>query len=53
MPSNNSDFDGETFKGVIGKTVKESESWWPEPVRAPEGSPNVYSSSWTMSAFPS
>jgi len=29
------------FGGVIGRTYKESESWWPEPVKAPEGSPNV------------
>jgi arylsulfatase len=29
------------FGGVIGKTFKDSKSWWPEPVKAPEGSPNV------------
>ena len=34
--------DKETpFGGVIGRTYKESESWWPEPVKAAEGSPNV------------
>jgi arylsulfatase len=31
----------EDFKGVIGRTVAESTAWWPEPVRAPEGSPNI------------
>ncbi len=29
------------FKGVIGRTVEESTPWWPEPVRAKEGAPNV------------
>jgi arylsulfatase len=29
------------FKGVIGRTVEESTPWWPEPVRAREGAPNV------------
>ncbi|MBW2085581.1 MAG: arylsulfatase [Deltaproteobacteria bacterium] len=29
------------FGGVIGRTYKESKSFWPEPVTAPEGSPNV------------
>ena len=29
------------FKGIIGRTIKESQSWWPEPAKAPEGSPNV------------
>ena len=29
------------FKGVIGRTVAESTPWWPEPVRAREGAPNV------------
>ena len=29
------------FKGVIGRSVTESTPWWPEPVRAREGSPNV------------
>lgn len=29
------------FKGVIGRTFKESESFWPEPVTAPQGSPNI------------
>jgi len=29
------------FKGVIGRTAGESTPWWPEPVRAREGAPNV------------
>jgi arylsulfatase len=29
------------FKGVIGRTPAESTPWWPEPVRAKEGAPNV------------
>ena len=29
------------FRGVVGRTVSESTPWWPEPIRAPEGSPNI------------
>jgi arylsulfatase A-like enzyme len=29
------------FKGVIGRTIEESTPWWPEPVRARQGAPNV------------
>ncbi len=32
---------GTAFPGVIGRTVAESSPAWPEPVRAPEGSPNI------------
>lgn len=31
----------EDFKGKVGKTLAESEEYWPEPVRPPEGAPNV------------
>jgi len=31
----------EVFKGKIGRTVKESEPWWPIPKRLGDGSPNV------------
>jgi arylsulfatase A-like enzyme len=31
----------EEFKGVIGKTLAESKEYWPEPVTAPKGTPNV------------
>src|SRR6187551_1989363 len=30
-----------SFKGVIGKTLAESKEYWPEPVTAPKGAPNV------------
>src|SRR4051794_1770420 len=29
------------FKGTVGKTFAESKEWWPEPVKAPAGAPNV------------
>ncbi|HMD44538.1 MAG TPA: arylsulfatase [Acidimicrobiales bacterium] len=29
------------FGGVVGRSFEESVPWWPEPVRAPEGSANV------------
>jgi arylsulfatase A-like enzyme len=29
------------FKGKIAKSYDESKEWWPEPVRPPEGAPNV------------
>jgi arylsulfatase A-like enzyme len=29
------------FGGVIGRYRSESTPWWPEPVRAPDGAPNV------------
>ena len=29
------------FEGVIGRTYHDSTPWWPEPVRAPEGAPNI------------
>src|SRR5262249_35883759 len=32
--------DGE-FRGTIGKDWRESEPWWPDPVRPPAGAPNV------------
>ena len=31
----------ETFRGVIGRTARESTAWWPSPARAPAGTPNV------------
>lgn len=30
-----------SFKGVIGKTLAESKEYWPEPVTASKGAPNV------------
>lgn len=29
------------FKGVIGRTWEESKPWWPQPVKAPTGAPNI------------
>ena len=29
------------FRGVIGRTVAESTPWWPEPLQAKPGSPNI------------
>ena len=29
------------YQGKVGRTLAESKEWWPEPVRAPAGSPNV------------
>jgi len=29
------------FKGKIAKKYEDSQEWWPEPVRPPEGAPNV------------
>ncbi|MHB8452683.1 MAG: sulfatase-like hydrolase/transferase [Mycobacteriales bacterium] len=31
----------EPFQGVIGRFVQESKAWWPEPIRARAGAPNV------------
>lgn len=29
------------YKGKVGRTLAESTEWWPEPVKAPKGAPNV------------
>ncbi len=29
------------YQGVVGKTYADSKEWWPEPVKAPAGAPNV------------
>ena len=29
------------YLGVVGRTLAESKEWWPEPVKAPSGAPNV------------
>ena len=29
------------FEGTIGRYRADSEAWWPEPVRPPDGAPNV------------
>jgi arylsulfatase A-like enzyme len=30
-----------SYQGVVGKTLADSKEWWPEPVKAPAGAPNV------------
>lgn len=32
---------GETFPGRIGRTIADSEPWWPEKVTSPKGAPNI------------
>ncbi|MCW3119087.1 MAG: sulfatase [Chitinophagaceae bacterium] len=29
------------YQGVVGKTLAESKEWWPAPVKAPAGAPNI------------
>ncbi|MVT10497.1 sulfatase-like hydrolase/transferase [Chitinophaga tropicalis] len=29
------------YQGVVGRTLAESKEWWPEPVKAPKGAPNI------------
>jgi arylsulfatase len=29
------------YQGVVGRTLSESKEWWPEPVKAPAGAPNI------------
>lgn len=29
------------YQGVVGRTLGESKEWWPEPIKAPAGAPNV------------
>ena len=29
------------YQGVVGRTLAESKEWWPQPVKAPAGAPNV------------
>jgi arylsulfatase A-like enzyme len=33
--------DDQQYQGKIGRTLAESKEWWPEPVKAPAGAPNV------------
>ena len=33
--------DQQPYKGTVGKTLAESKEWWPEPVKAPAGAPNI------------
>ncbi len=29
------------YQGIVGKTLAESKEWWPAPIKAPAGAPNV------------
>jgi arylsulfatase A-like enzyme len=33
--------EAQHYQGVVGRTLAESKEWWPEPVKAPAGAPNV------------
>jgi arylsulfatase A-like enzyme len=33
--------DAQPYQGVVGRTLAESKEWWPAPVKAPAGAPNV------------
>src|ERR1700734_2001028 len=33
--------EAQPYQGVVGRTLAESKEWWPEPVKAPDGAPNV------------
>ena len=33
--------DAQPYQGTVGRTLAESKEWWPEPVKAPAGAPNV------------
>ena len=33
--------EAQPYQGVVGRTLAESKEWWPSPVKAPTGAPNV------------
>jgi arylsulfatase A-like enzyme len=33
--------EAQPYQGVVGRTLAESKEWWPAPVKAPQGAPNV------------
>jgi arylsulfatase A-like enzyme len=33
--------EAQPYQGVVGRTLAESKEWWPDPVKAPTGAPNV------------
>ena len=33
--------EAQPYQGVVGRTLAESKEWWPEPVKATTGAPNV------------
>lgn len=41
VPSIHGQNTQQPYQGVIGRTLAESKEWWPEPIKAPKGAPNV------------
>jgi len=33
--------DDQVYQGHVGKTLADSKEWWPDPIKAPQGSPNI------------
>ena len=33
--------EAQPYQGTVGRTLAESKEWWPDPVKAPAGAPNV------------
>ena len=33
--------EAQPYQGVVGRTLAQSKEWWPDPVKAPAGAPNV------------
>lgn len=33
--------EAQPYQGTVGRTLADSKEWWPEPVKAPAGAPNV------------
>jgi arylsulfatase A-like enzyme len=33
--------DEQNYQGHVGRTLADSKEWWPDPVKAPPGSPNI------------
>src|SRR5438132_8373998 len=41
LPSQAQTVPQQPYQGVVGKTYADSKEWWPAPVKAPSGSPNI------------
>src|SRR6202000_2565577 len=37
----NAQDNSQPYGGTVGKTLADSKEWWPAPVKAPTGAPNV------------
>jgi arylsulfatase len=33
--------DEQVYQGQVGKTLADSKEWWPDPIKAPQGAPNI------------